>query len=1133
MKKKVLAILLCLCLCLTIVPMAALADGEDVYGLTVADVDITPENCGDIAAAVNAYYGEDIASGTASYDDAAKTLTLNGFTLGYPSEGGYVFGIRAAFSGTGTGPAPALNIVVTGTNVIGLPIPENTEEYRSSDEGLLCAGDLVITGSGDLGVYAEDLAIGAAGELEVGTDFTGTLNARALGDAAIASGEKLTIVGGVVNAYCDYGAGVYSYDDIVIGGATVNALGHLNAIYAFNSLGIYNNAVVNAGDTLDNDDVVTAVRVDGEDVNGGAAITVSGSTLSIIDADRAIACYHGDIVINGVLNCHTDSAGYEAIYLANGAGSFTVTGGTVSVFSERGPAAYLGGGADFLGGVSEFTAGADSELSFPAFVPGPDAYVRVAEGLDISAGSEESSAALRTAEELNGDLDEFGYVKIEVPCNLYPVYIGGVQITDANKADVFGDGTVSYAPADGEHPALLTLNGAEILSGTTTVGGIPAVLYVDEDIEVNVSGTNVLSSDAAAEEACGACFEHNVHFTGTGALGICAPDADYQSRGIISRGELAVYGPDVTAYGGDTTEEESGFESIGIDARLTFVNTGSLTGFGGESEYESIGIFIEGVESDVRATVTDGSMSGFGGDAGFDSVGIWAPVTPIYVDGGSLTGTTGTAGSECIGIGAVGVLAQEDAEVTANAGDAASKSCGIYAVSFVGTENNGEIYAGAGEARGASIGIHSEGYIHLNGGKISAAAGSAFNSFGVYAYFESFIPVYGEIPEEPEVPSGVINVNGGELSGTAESDRDDVGTVAFGIYALNAMNVEDGHVIGAAAGSSGPVGIGSSCYYVEDEPQWNDFLDIWEELPVIAGTAFDGSDAVAVTDFPQTYYDYAYAEIGTEPAPDPGPVVAASEIVTPEESPYGEVLVSPQGYAYPSQTVTLTPLPKEHFMLKELLVFDPNDAEVPLTDNDDGTYSFSMPSGKVRIEARFMLDTDTVELPFRDVAADRWSRSGIAWCWFFDAMKGVEPDVFDPTGTLTRGMVMTVLARIDGVDTGASSPWYQAGVDWAVANGVSNGAEPEAPVTRQELMTMIYRYAQTKGLGFTGAWYFPLDYPDAAEVADWADEAVHWCTMKSIVLGYDDGRLDPLGFATREQAAVVFRRFCRTVGILA
>ena len=84
--------------------------------------------------------------------------------------------------------------------------------------------------------------------------------------------------------------------------------------------------------------------------------------------------------------------------------------------------------------------------------------------------------------------------------------------------------------------------------------------------------------------------------------------------------------------------------------------------------------------------------------------------------------------------------------------------------------------------------------------------------------------------------------------------------------------------------------------------------------------------------------------------------------------------------------------------------------------------------------------------------------------------------------------------------------------------------DPNAPVTREQLAAMLYRCAKLNGQGFTGAWAFPLDYPDANNVSEWANEAMHWMIMKGIINGMD-GQLHPQGSATRAQTATTFMRY--------
>ena len=176
---------------------------------------------------------------------------------------------------------------------------------------------------------------------------------------------------------------------------------------------------------------------------------------------------------------------------------------------------------------------------------------------------------------------------------------------------------------------------------------------------------------------------------------------------------------------------------------------------------------------------------------------------------------------------------------------------------------------------------------------------------------------------------------------------------------------------------------------------------------------------------------------------------------------------------------------------------------------------------------------------FSDSKPDAWYHDGVHWALEKGLMDGVAEDKFDPSGTATRAMVVTMLWRLEGEPEGQPSSsfadvpegsWFEQPVGWAAANGVVEGVsdtafDPNASVTREQLATILYRYAQQKGQGFTDAWAFQLDFPDAADVADYAFEAMCWMTMNEVIQGSDGGKLAPKSNATRAQIATMFQRF--------
>ncbi len=178
---------------------------------------------------------------------------------------------------------------------------------------------------------------------------------------------------------------------------------------------------------------------------------------------------------------------------------------------------------------------------------------------------------------------------------------------------------------------------------------------------------------------------------------------------------------------------------------------------------------------------------------------------------------------------------------------------------------------------------------------------------------------------------------------------------------------------------------------------------------------------------------------------------------------------------------------------------------------------------------------------FFDVAEDRWSYQYVEYAAEHGLMQGVGGGMFDPEGTMTRSMVVTVLWRQEGspaIDYRpvfkdvADGEWYAAATLWAKDNGVVMGTSgttfsPDDRITREQLVTMLFRYADFKGLD-TSSGESVDRFPDASAVSDWARTAVAWATDKGIIKGNrikGEDCLDPRGNATREQFATIIYRF--------
>ena len=150
-----------------------------------------------------------------------------------------------------------------------------------------------------------------------------------------------------------------------------------------------------------------------------------------------------------------------------------------------------------------------------------------------------------------------------------------------------------------------------------------------------------------------------------------------------------------------------------------------------------------------------------------------------------------------------------------------------------------------------------------------------------------------------------------------------------------------------------------------------------------------------------------------------------------------------------------------------------------------------------------------------------WGEDAIDFAVAHEMFNGTSETTFTPDGDMTRAMLMTVLARFDGQDTTGGETWYEKGMEWAKANGVSDGTNPNAPITREQLVTMLYRYA-----GSPAADGSLASFTDAGKVSAYAVDAMGWAVSTGLIAGTGSNTLDPQGSATRAQVATILMRFC-------
>ncbi len=164
-------------------------------------------------------------------------------------------------------------------------------------------------------------------------------------------------------------------------------------------------------------------------------------------------------------------------------------------------------------------------------------------------------------------------------------------------------------------------------------------------------------------------------------------------------------------------------------------------------------------------------------------------------------------------------------------------------------------------------------------------------------------------------------------------------------------------------------------------------------------------------------------------------------------------------------------------------------------------------------------DNPNIQTSFADVPEGRWSNAAVAFVAKRGIFTGVGDNEFGPEIPMTRGMLMTVLARYAGADA-YGDRWQELGLAWSVDNGISDGSDPEGYITREQLVTMLWRYA-----GTPDSSYDISSIADADQVSGYAANAVTWALETGIMNGNDDGTLAPQRNATREQVAQFFMNF--------
>lgn len=257
----------------------------------------------------------------------------------------------------------------------------------------------------------------------------------------------------------------------------------------------------------------------------------------------------------------------------------------------------------------------------------------------------------------------------------------------------------------------------------------------------------------------------------------------------------------------------------------------------------------------------------------------------------------------------------------------------------------------------------------------------------------------------------------------------------------------------------------------------------------------------------------------------------------------GGVNASPSN-AEKGAAITITLSPDKGYKLDKLTVTDGSGKTVSTVKKSDTVYTFTMPASAVKVGVSYVKATETPsKTKFNDVSANDWFASAVDYVTGKGMMNGTADNTFSPKANTTRGMVVTVLYRLENQPSTsaasftdvASGAYYANAVAWANANGIVSGYGsgkfgPNDKVTREQLAAILYRYAQYKKYDVSvGEDTNILSYDDAQSISTYAIPAIQWACGAGVVTGKSGSKLDPKGNATRAEVAAMLMRFCENV----
>ena len=807
----------------------------------------------------------------------------------------------------------------------------------------------------------------------------------------------------------------------------------------------------------------------------------------------------------------------------------------------------------------------------------------------LTIGFDEESTTLTVTATSNYDTSKSGTATVTVGQKA-EIYVGGVGLNGTPEQPAYAttddNGNVSTDGANASNynikwdGATLTLNNATIKTGSriSEDAGMTAI-YREASLDIVLQGANTVVSPAVGSEMSTGIYagpadmqtatqkSYGITISGDGSLDVSGSNAEDSSIGIgAMMGDVTIESGTVTAHGGATnggnsagimtsagdviihngtvtaTSGAAGDASAGIFAIYgnVIISGGTVTATGGAASDASAGIFAHGLQDDAinmggNVTISSGEVTavaenGAGITAMVMSQDLSAPLGTVTISpaagqqiavraGADETDAAEIAGSPFTAATAIQSLIQNDAYVHTKAEQAPVTE---YTITF--DANGGSVNPASAETTdGKLVSLPTPGYAgHIFQGWFTAATGGT--QVTTDTVFTADATIYAQWKAESSTPSTPTGPSKPvEPDGPATEDSEGWSAIEDELALA-----DDGDDI--AVDMNGATEVPKEVF----ERVVGKDVDVTFELEDGVSWSVNGADI-------PTDADLSDLDLAVTMDSD-GIPVDVIDTVTSESSTTVQMTLAHDG-AFGFTMTLSAPLGKENAGLwANLYHYDENAKamtfETATLIDDDGNAALPM-----RHASQYAIVIDDhshaaeAALPFSDVNDDDWFFDVVRYVYEQGLMTGTSDREFSPNLTTTRGMIVSILNRLENGPTAeaagftdvADGDWYAEAVNWAAREGIVAGYEdntfrPNDPITREQLAAMLMNYAAWKGEDVSARADLS-GYNDAASVSSWAAETVQWAVADGLISGMPGNLLEPQGSATRAQVAAILQRF--------